>query len=236
MIKCLSFDLDDTFWDIRPVIENMDATLYQWLAANAPAYTERYALQNFSLLREEVVTDYPELAHSVTDIRIKGLHLALGRAGYNKAQVSELTTQGFAIALQARQQVDYFPHVWAALDQLKAQGYLMGAITNGNADIHRVGLSQHFDFQFNPHEVGVAKPHPAIFEAMLNHTNLQPEQVIHVGDNPITDVQGAQDLGMATIWVNVITQAWNESFKADQDISCISELPEAVQKIEEARS
>ena len=235
MIKCLSFDLDDTFWDIRPVIKNMDATLYQWLAANAPAYTEQFALENFSLLREEVVADYPHLAHSVTDIRIKGLQIALARCGYNKSQVSLLAAEGFAIALQARQLVDYFPYVWKALDQLKAQGYLMGAITNGNAEIDKVGLSKHLDFEFNAHQVGVAKPHPGIFEAMLEHTNLQPEQVIHIGDNPITDVQGAQELGMATIWVNVITQPWNHSFSAAQRITCISELPGAVKRIEEGR-
>ena len=231
MIKCLSFDLDDTFWDIRPVIANMDVILYQWLASNAPAYTAKFALDHYALLRREVVDNYPQIAHSVTDVRIKCLQLGLARAGYSEKQVARLAAQGFAVSLEARQQVDYFPHVWRVLDQLREQGYLMGAITNGNADIHKVGLSQHFDFQFNAHEVGVEKPHPAIFQAMLAHTNLRPEQVIHIGDNPIADIQGAQQLGMATIWGNVITQPWNESFSADQSITCISELPSAVQQI-----
>jgi len=231
MIKCLSFDLDDTLWDIRPVIEHVDTTLYQWLAAHAPAYTQMFAPDNFAVLRKEVIDAYPHLAHSVTDIRIKGLNLGLGRAGYNADQVSALTSQGFAVALKARQQVDYFPHVWQALDQLKAQGYIMGAITNGNADIYKVGLGQHFDFQFNAHEAGVEKPHPDIFHAMLAHTQLTPEQVIHIGDNPIADVQGAQEIGMATIWINVITQQWLHDFRADKDVSCISDLPGAVQQI-----
>ena len=231
MIKCLTFDLDDTLWDIRPVIKKVDQRLYLWLAEHAPKYTEQHPLEYFADLRKHVVANYPEIAHSVTDIRIKGLELSLQQVGYNSAETKRLTEQGFKIALTARQQVNYFPHVWQALDQLKAQGYVMGAITNGNADIHRVGLTQHFDFQFNAHQAGVEKPDPLIFQMMLKHTQLSAEQIIHIGDNPIADVLGAQELGMATIWVNVITQQWQHEFRADQQIECISDLPTAVQKI-----
>lgn len=231
MIKCLTFDLDDTLWDIRPVIKQVDLTLYDWLKENAPAFTDKFELAYFAHLRQEVIDDYPEIAHSVTDIRKKGLQLGLQRSGYQGEHNDRLVQQGFDVALEARQRVDYFPHVWKALDQLKAQGYRMGAITNGNADIYRVGLGDHFDFQFNAHEAGVEKPHPSIFEQMLDYAKLTPQQIIHIGDNPIADVQGAQQLGMATIWVNVITQPWLHEFRADQEITCISDLPSAVDKI-----
>ncbi len=231
MIKCLTFDLDDTLWDIRPIMHNVDTKLYQWLDENAPLYTGRFGLDNFSRLRQHVIEHYPEIAHSVTDIRLKGLHIGLQQAGYPAEKVQSLAQQGFDIALNARQEVDYFPHVWAALDVLRGQGYQMGAITNGNADINRVGLSDYFDFQFNAHHAGVEKPDPVIFELMLKHTQLSANQIIHIGDNPIADVQGAQQLGMATIWVNVITQKWLYDFEADATISCISELPLAVKSI-----
>lgn len=236
MIKCLTFDLDDTLWDIRPVIKNVDLTLYRWLEDNAPAYTEQFALEYFAHLRKEVVDDYPDIAHSVTDIRKKGLEIGLQRAGYQGAENRALMQQGFDIALHARQLVDYFPYVWQALDQLKAQGYTMGAITNGNADIYKVGLGEHFDFQFNAHESGVEKPHPNIFQDMLAHASVEPEQVVHIGDNPIADVLGAQQLGMATIWVNVITQEWQHDFTADRQITCISQLPQAVEEIVEQKN
>ncbi|MEH6442467.1 MAG: HAD family hydrolase [Oceanospirillaceae bacterium] len=235
MIKCLTFDLDDTLWDIRPVIKNMDLQLYLWLQQNAPAYAAKYDLENFAVLRKQVVDEYPEIAHSVTDIRKKGLHIGLTKSGYDANQVMKLVEQGFDVALKARQEVSYFPHVWPVLDELKAQGYIMGAITNGNADIYKVGLQDHFDFQFNAHDCGVEKPHPSIFEQMLAHAGLSSQQVIHIGDNPIADVQGAQQLGMSTVWVNVITQQWSHDFNADQQISCISELPTAVQNIVKAR-
>ena len=231
MIKCLTFDLDDTLWDVAPVIKNMDLKLYQWLAENAPAYARQFDIGNFSLLRAHVVAEFPQLAHSVTSIRLKCLEIGLSRAGYAPKQALQLTKEAFAVAIVARQQVTYFPHVWQVLDQFKAQGYSMGAISNGNADIHKVGLSKHFDFQFNAHQAGVEKPDPVIFKLMLAHQQLQPEQVIHIGDNPIADVLGAQQLGMATIWVNVLPQQWSHEFQADRQINCISDLPAAVASI-----
>ncbi len=231
MIKCLTFDLDDTLWDVSPVIKNMDLKLYQWLAENAPDFTQQFDIGNFAVLRAYVVAEFPQIAHSVTSIRLKCLEIGLSRAGYSPQQALQLSKEAFAVAIVARQQVTYFPYVWQVLDQLKAQGYSMGAISNGNADIHKVGLSKHFDFQFNAHEAGVEKPDPGIFKLMLEHQQLDPEQVIHIGDNPIADVLGAQQLGMATIWVNVLPQQWSHEFQADQQINCISDLPAAVASI-----
>ena len=231
MIKCLTFDLDDTLWDIRPVIKNLDQKLYQWLADNAPAYTHKYPIEDFVRLKNLVLNRYPDIAHSVTDVRIKGLQIGLKNAGYSDQQAAILADQGFAVALKARQEVEYFPHTWAALDALRDQGYLMGAVTNGNADINKVGLQEHFDFQFSAHDSGVEKPDPLIYQHMLEHIQLPASSVIHIGDNPIADVLGAKQLGMATIWVNVITQTWEHDFSADQQVNCLSDLPLAVANI-----
>lgn len=231
MIKCLTFDLDDTLWPVVPVINNMDTKLYQWLQANATAYTEHFEQSYFSHLREHVTENYPQLAHSVTSIRIKGLEIGLLQAGYSHQQATELADEAFVVALAARQEVDYFEHTWTVLDQLRAAGYQMGSISNGNADIHRVGLSDHFDFQYNAHEAGVEKPDPHIFEQVLKHEGLEASQIIHIGDNPIADVLGAQQLGIATIWVNVIGKQWVHDHNADAQIDCLSELPSAVESL-----
>jgi putative hydrolase of the HAD superfamily len=235
MIKCLTFDLDDTLWDIRPVIKNLDKKLYQWLVANAPAYTQKHPIEHFIYLKNYVITHFPEIAHSVTQVRIKGLELGLKDAGYSDIEASVLAEQGFVVALKARQEVEYFAHTWAALDDLRDQGYIMGAITNGNADINKVGLEAHFDFQFSADQSGVEKPHPLIYQQMLDHIQLPAQSVIHIGDNPIADVQGAQQLGMSTIWVNVLTQQWKHDFKADEQIDCLSDLPKAVERIVKKR-
>ncbi|NLC08061.1 MAG: HAD family hydrolase [Syntrophomonadaceae bacterium] len=49
-------------------------------------------------------------------------------------------------------------------------------------------------------EVGVAKPNPKIFELTLTQLGLEPEVTVHIGDNPISDIRGAREAGMKTIW------------------------------------
>ncbi|MGB1237230.1 MAG: HAD family hydrolase [Pseudomonadales bacterium] len=231
MIKCLTFDLDDTLWPVVPVIEHMDKTLYSWLEANAPAYTDAFSPCHFSEMRSRISKEYPQLAHSVTSVRLKGLELGLLEAGYCYTRSTELADSAFEVALAARQEVSYFEHTWAVLDALREAGYRMGAISNGNADIHRVGLSEHFDFQYNAHDLGVEKPDPYVYQQVLQREGLAPSQVIHIGDNPVADVLGAQQLGIATIWVNVIGQQWRHQHRADAEIDCLSELPGAVAKL-----
>lgn len=64
------------------------------------------------------------------------------------------------------------------------------SLTNGNADLQRVGLHGHFSHHVAAREVGVAKPDPAIFHHACARLGLAPSQVLHVGDDPLLDVQG----------------------------------------------
>ena len=114
-----------------------------------------------------------------------------------------MAAQAFDVFIQARQEVLFFEHAREVLLELKQQGYQLGALSNGNADILRVGLADLIDFQFKADDVGQMKPHPLMFEQMLAHTGLRPEQVIHVGDNHGHDVEGAAAVGLWTIWVNL---------------------------------
>ncbi len=231
MIKCITFDLDDTLWAVNPVIIAANKTLYQWLSENAELFVKCYKLRDFEVLKQQALQQSPDIGHSVTLIRLKQLEIGLLAAGYPQEQAVALSHQAFEVFIEARNQVELFEHARGVLEKLRQSGYLIGALSNGNADVNRVGLGDLFDFALNADGVGKEKPHPLMFEQMLHSNQLRPEQVIHIGDNPIADVQGAQELGMATIWINVITQEWQHEFRADKDVSCISDLPGAVQQI-----
>jgi FMN phosphatase YigB (HAD superfamily) len=60
---------------------------------------------------------------------------------------------------------------------------------------------------------------------------VQPDQVIHVGDNPEHDVLAARDVGMHTIWMNSQAEEWPGGEKADQEIDKIEQLPGAIASI-----
>ena len=229
MIKCITFDLDDTLWAVNPVVEQANHTLMEWLAQNAEAFVKTHSISDFPRLRREVLERHPEISHSVTQIRLKQLEHGLRLAGYSEEETQTLTLQAFDVFLEARQQVTFFEHALSMLQTLHSQGYLLGALSNGNADIHKVGLSGVMDFQFSADKVGTEKPHPLMFEQMLHHVKLRPEQVIHIGDNPDHDIEGARNVGLWSIWVNL--NGADRHVPATRSVTCLSEIPAAVEEI-----
>ncbi|MCV6609726.1 MAG: HAD-IA family hydrolase [Amphritea sp.] len=233
MIKCITFDLDDTLWAVDPVISQANRTLYSWLSENAEAFVKCHQLSDFESLKQQALQRYPEIGHSVTQIRLRQLEIGLEQAGYSKEEAEAITLQAFEVFIAARNEVEFFEHARSMLEALHSEGYRIGALSNGNADVNRVGLGDIFDFAFNADGVGTEKPHPLMFEKMLEKTGLQPDQVIHIGDNPVHDIEGANNLGIWTIWVNLNDKAWNAGERASRDVTCLSDIPQAVQEIAE---
>lgn len=46
------------------------------------------------------------------------------------------------------------------------------------------------------------KPRAEIFEMALKKVNLQPDEVVHIGDSLSSDIKGANALGINTVWIN----------------------------------
>ncbi len=231
MIQAITFDLDDTFWPIAPVIQRANRLLLQWLQEHAPAFTSQFDLDGLNALRDEVMTCQPELCHDLSQVRQALLLLGLQRSGYQGAQAEQLAAQAFEIFFIARNQVALFDHVESTLHHLQ-QYYRLGTLSNGNADLKHIGLDHLFEFSFNAAAICYAKPHRAMFNAVLNHTGLQPHQVVHVGDHPEHDVLGAQEIGMRCVWMNPEECAWPGLKRPDAEIHDFSELPAAVSQLD----
>ena len=84
----------------------------------------------------------------------------------------------------------------------------LGIITNGftqlqQARLERTGLKSYFDILVISEQVGVAKPHKAIFaHALFLMGNPKPSEVLMVGDNPDSDIIGGNNAGFHTCWFN----------------------------------
>ena len=81
-------------------------------------------------------------------------------------------------------------------------------ITNGYPRIQRPKISQlglddgRFTEIFVSHEHGIWKPDPRIFKLALAATGTSPGETLMIGDNPYTDVAGANACGMHSLWIN----------------------------------
>ncbi|MFT5720898.1 MAG: 2-haloalkanoic acid dehalogenase type II [Motiliproteus sp.] len=222
-LKVISFDLDDTLWAVQPVIRHANQALYRWLGSNAPLFTAHYQPEDFDQLRDEVLRQQPAISHSVTAIRLAVLQQGLSHSGYDDADTERLTQAAFAVFIEARNQVEFFQHARQMLTELSVH-YRLIALSNGNADVHRVGLGSLFEFALSADQVGQAKPHPLMFEQLLARTGVAPEQVVHVGDHPEHDVLGAQQCGLHTLWVNRARSPWLHGTAPDLEVTCLSEV------------
>jgi putative hydrolase of the HAD superfamily len=93
-----------------------------------------------------------------------------------------------------------YPDVLPTLSALERRGVPMAVVSNWDERLPGVledlGLAPFFQAVAYSADVGVEKPHPGIFEHALGALELQPEEVLHVGDRVREDVEGALALGM----------------------------------------
>jgi FMN hydrolase / 5-amino-6-(5-phospho-D-ribitylamino)uracil phosphatase len=203
-IRAITIDLDDTLWPIWPTIERAEAVLAAWLLERAPATAAQWgdpkALRE---VRNQMQTLRPDLAHDMSALRREAIRLVLTRAGDDPA----LAEPAFDVFFAERQRVELFEDALPALEYL-ARRYPVVALSNGNADVHRVGLGQHFHAAFSAREFGVGKPDARIFHAAAESAGVAAAEVLHIGDDAQLDVVGALGAGMQVAWLNRAGHAW----------------------------
>ncbi len=220
MILAITLDLDDTLWPIAPVIDLAEAALQRYLLQHAPLAAQRWPLAAMRELRERVAADNPHLAHDFTAQRRLSLQHALSDVGADLA----LLEPCFDAFIDARHQVTLYADTEAALLRMRGVRPL-AALTNGNADVARIGIGEHFQFAISAREHGAAKPDASIFHAACERFKLPPAAVLHVGDDPHMDVHGAARAGMRSCWINRTRAVWPADLPpADIEVSDLHQL------------
>ncbi|MES2457686.1 MAG: HAD family hydrolase [Bacteroidota bacterium] len=111
----------------------------------------------------------------------------------------------------------YCSNSLAVLKQLKDNGISTTSLLSNTGFIkgktlrkilNHLELDQLLDFQLYSDEVRMSKPSPGFFKLMLNtidrsrHVDLGLHEVIHIGDNPVADVKGAEAMGIKSLLIN----------------------------------
>ena len=218
-ITAITLDLDDTLWPTQPVIQQAERRVYEWLARQCPRVTQRYGLKAMRRIRKQVAEDNPSLQHDISAIR----KLALKSMFISCNYPTEYVDDAYAVFTQARNRVQPFPDVLPTLNALHGR-FPMVTISNGNADLQQIGISAFFEFSVCAGSVGAAKPHPDPFLTACDKLGLEPDQILHIGNNPEEDILGAANVGMRTVWVNRHRNKWSLDHKPDAQISSLSEI------------
>jgi HAD superfamily hydrolase (TIGR01549 family) len=202
-VRAITLDLDDTLWPIAPAIARAEDALDAWLRRHAPRAAARWPLDARRRLRQQCDDERPHLAHDMTGQRRWMIERMLSDAGEDTALAAAAYDAYFA----ARCEVEHYDDSVPALERLAARVPL-AALSNGNACLRTIGLIHLFRFQLGAGEHGAAKPAPSIFHAACAQLGCELGEVLHVGDDIRTDVEGAQRAGLRTAWINREGATW----------------------------
>ena len=138
-------------------------------------------------------------------------------------------------AMYAVTQTNWFPEVDAipTLQILKARGFHIGLISNAADDentqtlIDKGWFRPYLEFILSSAAFGKRKPHPTIFQAALDHFHVAANQAVMVGDLVETDILGAHQIGMKSIWITrrAAETAKRINAKPDAVVSALNEIP-----------
>ncbi|MBQ2382282.1 MAG: HAD-IA family hydrolase [Succinivibrio sp.] len=200
-IKVLSFDLDNNIYDCQSVLSSAENWFSEYL-------TDKYNLMPFckdysfwAQIKKELLLQQPRLEDDVTLLRAKSLVIAFEylkqplKGGLEEAQslVSEFIKKRSAGFVSAE--------VIQMLEKLK-QKYRMISVSNGNLDTRILKVDHLFEYDLRP-KMGVfkCKPYLDLFNECSRITKVSPHEILHIGDDPYTDVYGALSAGFNCAWL-----------------------------------
>jgi 2-haloalkanoic acid dehalogenase type II len=216
-IRAICFDLDNTLWEIEPVLMRAERILADWLEARYPRIPERFSREQMLAAREALLRDEPHQAYDLSYLRRETIARLAAEVGYER----DMAHEAFALWHSARNQLQPYTEVVPALESLKGR-FRLATLSNGNADLSAIGLAHHFEVSLNASALGCAKPDPRAYAGIASSLTLQPAEILFVGDEPNADVVGPRAAGMQTVWVNRGGVVWPEALPAPD--ACIVDL------------
>ena len=221
-ITTITFDMDDTLWDFQAAMERALEITLERLRVMAPGDAARkLTVQQMMEIRDEVASELGEGATTQEEIRYTAMVRTVEHVGFRARGAAEELYRLYWEARVAGARP--YDDVAGVLEALQGR-FRLGIISNGNNTPQMVGLDDVFDFTVFAHECGFPKPDPRIFEFAFARSGDKPDGVIHVGDSLQSDVLGANNYGMLSVWLNRDGVANETGITPHREIKNLTEL------------
>lgn len=219
------FDLDHTLWDYDKNCAEALSELYEIKKLKEKGIDSFDNLFEVFMEMNMQMWDQYDLGIIQRDvIRYQRFHrilLSLGVDDYNLSL--EMSSEYVALSPTKK---NLLPNAMNVLDYLRAK-YNLLIITNGFDDIQATklsssGISKYFDNVVTSEKAGHKKPAKEIFEYAMAKGNYQPNDVIMIGDNLNTDIKGARNAAIDSVYFNPLKKQHKTDLK--HEISDLIEL------------
>lgn len=220
-IKHVFFDLDHTLWDFEQNAQDTLQELFvvfnlkEVLNTSVNIFIEYFMKVNYALWKKY---DTKEL--SKDELRKLRCILVLDNFNVKNNELAEKIENSYLKICPEKNTL--FPFAIEILEYLQEK-YILHILTNGFEltqlkKIKASNLSSFFEHIITSECSNYCKPHQKMFEFALQKTTATIENSIMIGDNLISDIQGANQMGMKTIHFD------QKNDFAKDTINCLSQL------------
>ena len=215
-IKLITFDLDDTLWDNYPTIIKAERETRKWIEREV-GKIEWGDFNDFLSLRDQLIKDDKSIAWDISKLRKEIFRKKLSHVTSEKYR-DNIVDKAFEIFISKRHDVKFFDGVKNAIRDLSKK-YILGVLTNGNANIYKFDIGECFEFSISSLEAKDSKPNRAHFDMALTKVkDITFDSMLHIGDHQINDMYAANKLGIDCLWFN-INNGWEQRFEKPDEFS-----------------
>lgn len=194
----ITLDLDNTLYNNNPIMVRAEQKSIFFLKKYHPALNN-FQIKDYYLSRLMLLSEEPDIYHNVNNWRWKSLTKILLKSGLTKYEAQYGADQAMDIILYWRNKIKITTNTRNTLLALSSHWPLI-AITNGNANLTICGLHKYFYDILTAGKNGRAKPYTDMFNIAAKRFGIACKYILHVGDDLITDIQGAIYANLQTCW------------------------------------
>ncbi|MCB0166920.1 MAG: HAD family hydrolase [Anaerolineae bacterium] len=208
--KVVVFDVYKTLLAIESDENNLRTYnfLSTWLSYKGLDIKPKDLRKLYKNITKQAVLANTELYPDI-DIKtvFKRILLSLVQTDENGNLENDAVEMGLLFRMLTTKSLTIYPETVPVLETLHRNNVRLAILSNTQRlftlpEFKRFDLEQYFDYMLFSSDVGACKPAAKIFETLLSHMKIHPQEAIFVGDNLFDDIFGAQSVGMKTVWLN----------------------------------
>jgi HAD superfamily hydrolase (TIGR01549 family) len=227
-LKAVFFDVDGTLWDSHGCsLHAMEIAIPKYtppLPGDTGEVVRRFNAVFLELPRREHIRDRRPFSN------LKRFEALLASYDVRKPGLARQLTHDYSSVRRLVMRHYLRPDAQRVLAELGRRKLKRGVIMNGPPALQRhlvqtLGLEPHLEHVVLGDVEGYSKPDVRIFRRALELAGVRPDQMLYVGDSPLTDLLGAARAGVPTVWLNTGRRRLPKNWPMpDFTISTLSEV------------